>query len=327
MLQDKLVAVMITVACLGLASVLVAHSHSNADTPADTEVVLESIIDGYGDETEVKDDTSLKALEEKKKHYKAAITNAVKLRAQYDLAKKGAVTSKMELDNFQKERNVQNKLELHKQAAYLEMQRSAAEERSSKAQKKKAELSTKAYQQKKEEANHYQQKAAALLGQARADHAAAMKEVAQAAKNAAGRPHLGALRRFGAGSEVSSNVARASTNLRRAAHHNSKLTGAARTTGQLAAEAAQDAVDDANDAARDAKARPDHRLVSDAEDEAKRASRVVARSEKLAADARDVQHEQKGGGPQEQAQPNTAAQDIAQNVISKIFNDDKVMMS
>jgi len=113
--------------------------------------------------------------------YNRAIAATVRAKASFDVAKKDAVTTKLELETFKKQQALHRAEDVHKAAAYVEVKRAASEERSSKATQRAAEISTKLSKKKKAEAAAQIVRAAQLAQKAKADKDAALREVRAAA--------------------------------------------------------------------------------------------------------------------------------------------------
>lgn len=120
-------------------------------------------------------------LADKQKSYDVAINTAVQAKAAFDVAKRDAVSSKLDLDTFKKKQELHQAVYVHKAAAYVEVKRAASEERAAKATTHAAEVSTKLAARKTAQATKERAHALKLSKQATADKKAALQEIRAAA--------------------------------------------------------------------------------------------------------------------------------------------------
>jgi len=131
---------------------------------------------------------SPKKLAEKEQQFDEATKRAIALKAQYDLAKRAAVSSKRDLTAFKLARIEAHKRYVHKAAAYMEIKKSAVEQKEAQRQAKAAEVATKAAERAQAKALQAQHKARVFNHQAKQDKVAAMREVGMAARHASALP-------------------------------------------------------------------------------------------------------------------------------------------
>jgi len=277
-------------------------------------------------------DLSAQELGQKEQLYKKAIRRAVKLRAEYKLAKKDAVTKKLELDDYNKKRKLAQVVDVHKAAAYLEIKRSTTEENKAKAQEKSAELSSKTAKQQQKRAEDMQRKAAALSVKASNDRHAALQEVATAATLTSGKPNVPASNIADWGQTVPPHRSHPSTSGAAKAPDPRRdswirqLAGS-RRTARDAASSAVAATAAAKEAASQAVTNPAQANVKYAQDKTSTARTLVHNSEKVANRAAK-QYKKLAplvaqGQPLQNrnAQSEATGKSIAEDVVSKIFKD------
>jgi len=265
--------------------------------------------------------------------YHEAVSNAVQLRAQYDIAKKDAVTKKMELENFKKQRDLAQTVGVHKRAAYLEMQRSAAEARRAKAEQKTAEINAKSSSRRQEHARQQQQRAHALALRAARDRQAALREVQAAAGIQMGKPlHSGHAVKT-AKASTSPTASTTSTQGNKAPGNSGsyaqqyasllKRMAHSKHAAQAAAHTASNAVADAKGAASVAFTNPAHAAVRQAQAEEAHARKVVQHSETAENEAESEYKRLMGevaSGRHPSPHTTKESKAIAQDVVARIFH-------